>query len=67
MLDLSYCEITLMALLIDDMLSEGVKEHLTSLAEEITDMASHIPDSSGQHENLRRSDFCQPVFTLPAR
>ncbi|XP_050751560.1 bifunctional 3'-5' exonuclease/ATP-dependent helicase WRN isoform X1 [Gymnogyps californianus] len=39
----------------DDVLSEGVKERLTSLAEEITDMASRIPDSSGQHENLQRA------------
>ncbi|KAM6206433.1 bifunctional 3'-5' exonuclease/ATP-dependent helicase WRN isoform 4-T5 [Sarcoramphus papa] len=37
------------------MLSEGVKKRLTSLAEEITDVASHIPDSSGQHENLQRA------------
>ncbi|KFV91123.1 Werner syndrome ATP-dependent helicase, partial [Eurypyga helias] len=39
----------------DDMLSEGVKERLTSLAEEIMDLASHIPDSSGQLENLQRA------------
>ncbi|NXF51423.1 WRN helicase, partial [Oceanites oceanicus] len=39
----------------DDMLSEGVKERLTSLAEEITDLASCIPDSSGQLENLQRA------------
>ncbi|NXK08506.1 WRN helicase, partial [Herpetotheres cachinnans] len=39
----------------DGMLSEGVKERLTSLAEEITDLASHIPDSSGQLENLQRA------------
>ncbi|NXT40173.1 WRN helicase, partial [Pelecanoides urinatrix] len=39
----------------DDMLSEGVKERLTSLAEEITDLASRIPDSSGQLENLQRA------------
>ncbi|KGL93947.1 Werner syndrome ATP-dependent helicase, partial [Charadrius vociferus] len=38
----------------DDM-SEGVKERLTSLAEEITDLASRIPDSSGQLENLQRA------------
>ncbi|KAM6345869.1 bifunctional 3'-5' exonuclease/ATP-dependent helicase WRN isoform 2-T6 [Podargus strigoides] len=39
-----------------EMLSEGVKERLTSLAEEITDLASHIPDSSsGQLENLQRA------------
>uniref|UniRef100_A0A8C0IFL0 Bifunctional 3'-5' exonuclease/ATP-dependent helicase WRN n=1 Tax=Bubo bubo TaxID=30461 RepID=A0A8C0IFL0_BUBBB len=36
----------------DDMMSEGVKERLTSLAEEIKDLASHIPDSFGQLENL---------------
>ncbi|XP_027655510.1 bifunctional 3'-5' exonuclease/ATP-dependent helicase WRN isoform X2 [Falco biarmicus] len=40
---------------LDGMLSEGVKERLTSLAEEITDLASHIPDSSGQLENLQRA------------
>ncbi|NWU72009.1 WRN helicase, partial [Pterocles burchelli] len=39
----------------DDVLSEDVKEHLTSLAAEITDLASHIPDSSGQLENLQRA------------
>ncbi|KFR01889.1 Werner syndrome ATP-dependent helicase, partial [Nipponia nippon] len=39
----------------DDMLSERVKERLNSLAEEITDLASHIPDSSGQLENLQRA------------
>ncbi|KAM6362678.1 bifunctional 3'-5' exonuclease/ATP-dependent helicase WRN isoform 4-T4 [Alca torda] len=38
-----------------DDVSEGVKERLTSLAEEITDLASRIPDSSGQLENLRRA------------
>ncbi|XP_074761361.1 bifunctional 3'-5' exonuclease/ATP-dependent helicase WRN isoform X1 [Athene noctua] len=36
----------------DDMMLEGVKERLTSLAEEIKDLASHIPDSFGQLENL---------------
>ncbi|NXO00538.1 WRN helicase, partial [Rhinopomastus cyanomelas] len=36
-------------------LSEGVKGHLTLLAEEITNLASHIPDSSGQLENLQRA------------
>uniref|UniRef100_A0A663MMG1 DNA 3'-5' helicase n=1 Tax=Athene cunicularia TaxID=194338 RepID=A0A663MMG1_ATHCN len=35
-----------------DMMLEGVKERLTSLAEEIKDLASHIPDSFGQPENL---------------
>ncbi|NXN32330.1 WRN helicase, partial [Nycticryphes semicollaris] len=35
--------------------SEGVKERLTSLAEEIMDLASRIPDSSGQLENLQRA------------
>ncbi|XP_076193523.1 bifunctional 3'-5' exonuclease/ATP-dependent helicase WRN isoform X1 [Aptenodytes patagonicus] len=39
----------------DKMLSEGVKERLTSLAEEITDLASCIPESSGQLENLQRA------------
>lgn len=38
----------------DDM-SEVVKERLTSLAEEITDLASHIPDSSEQLANLQRA------------
>ncbi|NXW24710.1 WRN helicase, partial [Circaetus pectoralis] len=38
----------------DDM-SEVVKERLISLAEEITDLASHIPDSSGQLANLQRA------------
>lgn len=55
-----------MALLIDDM-SEVVKERLTSLAEEITDLASHIPDSSEQLANLQRLAFCQPVSSLPLR
>ncbi|NXY18001.1 WRN helicase, partial [Atrichornis clamosus] len=35
--------------------SEGVKERLTSLAGEITDLASHIPHSSGQLENFQRA------------
>ncbi|KFO80050.1 Werner syndrome ATP-dependent helicase, partial [Cuculus canorus] len=39
----------------DNVLSEGVKERLTSLAEEITDLASRIPDSSGQLENRQRA------------
>ncbi|NXH16502.1 WRN helicase, partial [Bucco capensis] len=39
----------------DGILSEGVKQHLTSLAEEITDLASHIPDCTGQPENLKRA------------
>ncbi|KAM6301267.1 bifunctional 3'-5' exonuclease/ATP-dependent helicase WRN [Aegotheles albertisi] len=38
-----------------DAMSGGVKERLTSLAEEITDLASRIPDSSGQLENLQRA------------
>nr|XP_041571975.1 Werner syndrome ATP-dependent helicase isoform X4 [Taeniopygia guttata] len=38
-----------------DATSEGVKERLASLAEEITDLASHIPDSSGQLENFQRA------------
>ncbi|XP_027762287.1 Werner syndrome ATP-dependent helicase [Empidonax traillii] len=38
-----------------DATSEGVKERLTSLAEEITDLASHIPASSGQLENFQRA------------
>lgn len=49
-----------MVLLTDDM---GVKECLTSLAAEITDLASCIPDSSGQLENVQRLDFCQLVST----
>ncbi|XP_035744707.1 Werner syndrome ATP-dependent helicase-like [Egretta garzetta] len=52
-----------------DMLSEGVKERLTLLAEEITDLASRIPDSSGQIENLQRAaeilaDISENVNTL---
>ncbi|KFQ73380.1 Werner syndrome ATP-dependent helicase, partial [Phaethon lepturus] len=39
----------------DDTLSEGVKERLTSLAQEITDLASHVLGSSGQLENLQRA------------
>ncbi|NWJ02594.1 WRN helicase, partial [Crypturellus undulatus] len=39
----------------DEMLSDDVKERLTSLAEEIVDLASHIPGSSGQLGNLRRA------------
>ncbi|XP_061848274.1 bifunctional 3'-5' exonuclease/ATP-dependent helicase WRN isoform X2 [Colius striatus] len=39
----------------DGMLSEVVKERLTSLAEEVMDLASRIPDSSGQLENLQRA------------
>ncbi|KFU91231.1 Werner syndrome ATP-dependent helicase, partial [Chaetura pelagica] len=39
----------------DDTSSEGVKEHLTSLAEDMKDLASLIPDSSGQHEHLQRA------------
>ncbi|NXS22189.1 WRN helicase, partial [Mystacornis crossleyi] len=35
--------------------SEGVKERLASLAEEITDLAAHVPDSSGQLENFQRA------------
>ncbi|NXU47783.1 WRN helicase, partial [Turnix velox] len=35
--------------------SEGMKERLSSLAEEISDLASHIPDSFGQHKNLLRA------------
>ncbi|NXX29520.1 WRN helicase, partial [Nicator chloris] len=38
-----------------DATSEGVKERLASLAEEITDLASHIPCSSGQLENFQRA------------
>ncbi|XP_064366354.1 bifunctional 3'-5' exonuclease/ATP-dependent helicase WRN isoform X4 [Dromaius novaehollandiae] len=37
----------------DEMLSDDVKERLTSLAEEIVDLASHIPGSSGQLGNLQ--------------
>ncbi|NXS06771.1 WRN helicase, partial [Neodrepanis coruscans] len=36
-------------------LSEGVRERLTSLAEDMTDLASHIPDSPGQLESLQRA------------
>nr|XP_013810611.1 PREDICTED: Werner syndrome ATP-dependent helicase [Apteryx mantelli mantelli] len=39
----------------DEMLSDDVKERLTSLAEEIVDLASHIPGSSGQLGNLQRA------------
>ncbi|NWV23071.1 WRN helicase, partial [Origma solitaria] len=38
-----------------DATSEGVKERLISLAKEITDLASHIPESSGQLENFQRA------------
>ncbi|XP_030802815.1 LOW QUALITY PROTEIN: Werner syndrome ATP-dependent helicase [Camarhynchus parvulus] len=38
-----------------DATSEDVKVRLASLAAEITDLASHIPDSSGQLENLQRA------------
>ncbi|XP_033369476.1 Werner syndrome ATP-dependent helicase isoform X3 [Parus major] len=38
-----------------DATSEGVKERLASLAEEITDLASHIPDSSGELESFQRA------------
>ncbi|XP_037990408.1 Werner syndrome ATP-dependent helicase isoform X3 [Motacilla alba alba] len=38
-----------------DARSEAVKEHLASLAAEITDLASHIPDSSGHLENFQRA------------
>ncbi|NXP60258.1 WRN helicase, partial [Chloropsis cyanopogon] len=41
--------------LVTDATSEGVKERLASLAGEITDLASHIPDSSGQLENFQRA------------
>ncbi|KGL75060.1 Werner syndrome ATP-dependent helicase, partial [Tinamus guttatus] len=39
----------------DEMLPDDVKERLTSLAEEIVDLASHIPGSSGQLGNLQRA------------
>ncbi|NXN13889.1 WRN helicase, partial [Indicator maculatus] len=39
----------------DDASSEGVKKRLTSLAEEITDLASRIPGSSGQLADLQRA------------
>ncbi|NWX43995.1 WRN helicase, partial [Steatornis caripensis] len=47
----------------------NMKECLTCLAEEITAMASHIPDSSGQLENLQRAaeiltDISEKVSTL---
>ncbi|NXD30187.1 WRN helicase, partial [Spelaeornis formosus] len=35
--------------------SQRLKERLAALAEEITDLASHIPDSSGQLEKLQRA------------
>ncbi|NXU96717.1 WRN helicase, partial [Cettia cetti] len=38
-----------------DATSEGVKKSLVSLAEEMTDLVSHIPDSSGQLENFQRA------------
>ncbi|NXE99238.1 WRN helicase, partial [Menura novaehollandiae] len=38
-----------------DATSEGMKERLTSLAEEIRDLASHIPHSSEQLENFQRA------------
>ncbi|XP_031966469.1 Werner syndrome ATP-dependent helicase isoform X2 [Corvus moneduloides] len=38
-----------------DATSEGVKERLASLAEEIANLASQIPDSSGQGENFQRA------------
>lgn len=57
MLNLSYCEVTLVALLLDDALSDDVKERLTSLAEEMAYLASTISDSSGQLRNLQRLDF----------
>ncbi|NXW74399.1 WRN helicase, partial [Hirundo rustica] len=38
-----------------DATSEGVKERLASLAEEITDLASRIPHTSGQLENFQRA------------
>ncbi|XP_051475419.1 bifunctional 3'-5' exonuclease/ATP-dependent helicase WRN isoform X2 [Apus apus] len=39
----------------DDTSSEGVKEHLTFLAEDMKHLASLIPDSSGQHGQLQRA------------
>ncbi|NXL67499.1 WRN helicase, partial [Chordeiles acutipennis] len=53
----------------DDVLSEGVKERLASLAEEITDLASRIPDSPGQLENWQRateilSDVSEKIHAL---
>lgn len=62
MLDLNYCGLTL-ALFTGNALSEGVKEHLSSLAEEMMDLASRIPHSSGQPENWQRLGFRQPVST----
>ncbi|XP_071600108.1 bifunctional 3'-5' exonuclease/ATP-dependent helicase WRN isoform X1 [Heliangelus exortis] len=38
-----------------DETSGGVKECLASLAEEMTDLASHIPPSSGHLENVQRA------------
>uniref|UniRef100_A0A8B9VLN0 Bifunctional 3'-5' exonuclease/ATP-dependent helicase WRN n=1 Tax=Anas zonorhyncha TaxID=75864 RepID=A0A8B9VLN0_9AVES len=40
--------------------SDDVKEHLGSLAEEMVYLASRIPDSSGQPGSLQRSGFCHP-------
>ncbi|XP_062349152.1 bifunctional 3'-5' exonuclease/ATP-dependent helicase WRN isoform X4 [Cinclus cinclus] len=38
-----------------DATSEGLKDSLASLAEQIADLAFHIPDSSGQLENFQRA------------
>lgn len=40
--------------------SDDVKEHLASLAEEMVYLASRIPDSSGQPGSLQRLGFCHP-------
>ncbi|NWX91693.1 WRN helicase, partial [Nothoprocta pentlandii] len=51
-------------------MSDSVKERLTSLAEEMVDLASHIPGSSGQLGNLQRlvseilSDLSENVNAL---
>ncbi|NXB87953.1 WRN helicase, partial [Vidua chalybeata] len=53
--DQKLLSVSKVAALVTDATSEGVKERLASLAEEITDLASHIPDSSGQLENFQRA------------
>lgn len=53
-----------MAPLLDEVLSDDVKERLTSLAEGMSYLAAKISDSSGQLRNLQRLDFRQPGCTL---
>jgi len=50
--------------LLDEVLSDDVKERLTSLAEGMSYLAAKISDSSGQLRNLQRLDFRQPGCTL---